>query len=1109
MPIILTKNFDGQISEEFASSVRERAASGSKSGIYDFVYIVPTRRRVRELARELVDGITFGKLPAFTMELFAHELYSLLKIGRRMISPSMQGMIVSEILSRHSRDGFKFFRYTSRGESRQGSRKGVAPVGTIKKIVDQIDYLKENGITPQDYQLMSLGAGEFEKQKLEEFLEIYSDYENKLGKSLIDSTGVLSLVNSELVQSSHILEENYPGKRTFFVEGFYNFKKPELEFLRILSSCRRFSFVVKLDCGYENENLFKTMLATSAELADRGFKIQKTKSKPEVDRKAGLRSYFESCLFAERELNTKFDLAGKVFVVSVPDKLREVEFVAEKIKEIVDKNPGQKLDRICVASYLPQSYSQIVREVFAKYQIPANITDRYTLESNGAVNAVLSFIDIKLTGCERGALLRALTNRILSVSEEMSASEAGSVVYRAAALCRFERGLKKFKDAIETRVELLEKLGREDPDENGIQIRHDVDALKKTRRLLDSIENKLAAFPDSSREGLSPDEFRGAVKSLVYGLGVYENIARLNIQRVSTEVVERDARALSAFFEVLDEVAEVESESENRKLDLGVWIENLRSALSLTRYNLRQKHGYGVYVTALEEIRGLEFDYMFIIGLNEGELPTRYVPEIFIPLLLQKENRETQPYLQRHLFYQAVSSFRKNLFLVSPAQTNDVHLIRSSFVDAFLDVADASLVDEISVGGIGEGLKNICNLQQLIELDTIPHFHEKISSNGAERFLPANTERCKVAESARYRGNRDSEFHGKLSERELIGSIAGSFEKKIFSAAQIESLARCGFQYFARRILQIAEIPDIETSLSAIERGAVLHKILFQFYNGLSNTNRLDNTEEELELLVNVGKQVLDELGIEHDLFEVEKETILGTADVPGTLELFLTKMQTRLSEFGFRPLKFEIGFGMKSGDGSEDIAPVRIGDIGLRGKVDRIDSHSNGLMIFDYKTSSVIPAHKDVVDDKISPQLLLYLNALDQVVRAGEVDVSPPQFSGAAFISISRDRLLRADQGKSPIQFVVQSEQESGELRYNPSFGSTKKLGGTEKYPKTMDELLKGTELFVNEKVTEARSGRFNLTRFSREKVCRYCSYSEACRIALTGESFAVEESA
>lgn len=951
MAIVLTRNFSGEIGEDLASSVRERAASGSRDGTYNFAYIVPTRRRVRELQRELVHGIAFGKLPIFTLELFAREVFSCLKTGRHVISPSMQGMIVSEILSSHSRDEFRFFRYAYRGESHQGSRRGVAPVGTIKKIIDQIDYLKESGITPQDFKFLSSAAGEFERVKLDEFLEIYSDYENRLGRGLIDSAGILPLANAELAQSTQVLDDIYPGERTFFVEGFYSFKKPELEFLGILSSCKRFSLIVKLDCSYENESLFKTMLATSAKLADRGFKVQKASTGLEVDRKASLRNYFASWLFSERETKAKMDLKEKAFVVDARDELREVEFVAEKIKEIVNGNPDQELDGICVASYLPQTYSRIVREVFAKYQIPANITDRYTLESNPAVNAILSFIDIKLTDYERGALLRALTNRFLTVSGEMSANEAGSVVYSAARLCRFERGLGRFRKAIDTRIELLAKIGREGAEENGMQIRHDMDTLRKTRGLLDSIQVRLTAFPESNRDELSPDEFREAVKSLVHGLGVHRNIARLNIQKVPTEVVERDARALSAFFEVLDEVVKVEAAKENRKLDLGTWMERLRSALSLTRYNLRQKYGYGVYVTALEEIRGLEFDYMFIIGLNEGELPTRYAPEIFLPFVLQKENRETQPYLQRHLFYQAVSSFRKKLFLVSPAQTDDVRLIRSSFIDAFLDVADVSLIDEASAGDAADGERSIYNLQQLIEMDSVPNFHDQISSNAAGRLLPANAERCKVAESARYDGDRNSEFHGRINEQGSIDSIASSFDTKIFSAAQIESLARCGFQYFTRRILQIAEVPDIETSLSAIERGAVLHKILFRFYDELSGIGKLDKAGDELELLINVGKQVLDELGIEHDLFEVEKETMLGTGDVPGTLELFLTKVQTKLSEFGFRPLKFEIGFGMRSGDGSEDIAAVRIGDVRLRGKIDRIDSGRNGLMIFDYKT--------------------------------------------------------------------------------------------------------------------------------------------------------------
>ncbi len=258
--------------------------------------------------------------------------------------------------------------------------------------------------------------------------------------------------------------------------------------------------------------------------------------------------------------------------------------------------------------------------------------------------------------------------------------------------------------------------------------------------------------------------------------------------------------------------------------------------------------------------------------------------------------------------------------------------------------------------------------------------------------------------------------------------------------------------------------------------------------------------------------------GLSTRLFEVEKETILGNASVEGTLELFLTKAQNKLTEYGFRPEKFEVGFGMpspssdfaQSEDGTSSVrrsandfpAPT-IGGVKLRGKIDRIDSSSSpegapGLSIFDYKTSSVIPTNRDVVGDKISPQLILYLNALSKITNAGRP-------AGAAFISINRDKLLRSDDGSDLIHFIVQTDD--GELRYNPTHGSKVKIAASERYPKTMEELLKQTEVFVEEKISEARQGRFNLTKFSRNRVCKYCPYSEACRVALRGESFRAEE--
>ncbi len=1092
MAVILSKNYQGTVEEDFAASIRAAVAANSRTGNYNFVYIVPTRRRVRELQRELVDDLVFGKLPVYTLELYAHEIFSRLNDGKRIISPSMQGMFVSEVISGGE---FRFFKYAS---FRAGARKGVAPIGTIKRIVDQIDYLKENGITPEDYKYLVSASDESERPKLEEFVKIYSDYENSLGREFIDSAGVMSHLNSRLAASNEVLGEIHREKCAFYVEGFYSFKKPELEFLRHLSSRKDFSFLVKLDSSDRNENIFRTMLSTSGELVSRGFRRQKGESDSDRDVPLAIRDYLALNLFSEENPKSRLDLRDKVYLVSTRDNLREAEFVAKKIKEILKKDPGQNLDRICVASYLPQNYSSIFREVFPKYGIPANITDRYTLETNTVVNAVLSFIDIKITDYERVALLRAVTNRVLTIGGNTDAREAGSVMYAAAALCRFERGLKNFKESIDARLSMLRGLSQEETDENSGQIAHDIAILSKARRLIDSIERLLSPF----NRNLSPDEFREAVGLLISNLRAYENVARLNVGGLAAEIVERDARALTSLLEVLDEVVEVETVKGSGLLPVTIWMENLRAALSLTRYNIRQKYGYGVYVTALEEIRGLEFDHLFIVGLTEGELPTKYVPEIFLPLTVQKENREMQPYLQRHLFYQAVSSFTKSLYLVYPVQRDEVRLIRSSFIDAFEDAAEVSHLDAASAEGHAV---DIYNVQDLIEAESLcPDFHEKFSGVEASRLLPPNLAKCKSAESARYKGAKDSEFAGKLTEKELIDRIGAGMGARTFSAAQIESLTRCGFQYFVRRILQIAEVADIETSMSAIERGAVLHKILYKFYDELARQGKLDRSKDEIALLLDIGRRVLDELGIKHDLFEVERNAILGTESVPGTLTLFLSKVQTKLSEYGFMPEKFEFGFGMRSGSGEEAVGPVKIGEVSLRGKIDRIDSNSNGLTIFDYKTSYLNPYHQDVIREKINPQLLLYLRAFDEVMKTGGENRI---VAGAAFVSLNRDRLISAGDGRDLIDFIVRDD--NGELRYNRSFESDRKTPSTSEYPKTMPGLLGETESFVNEEVREARSGRFNLTTYPREKVCVFCPYKEACRIALTGESLEQPESA
>ncbi len=1102
MSMTLARNFEGRGDFDFAEEVRRLSATASPGKKHDFVYIVPTRRRVRELQRDLVSNVTFGKIPVYTLELFAHELFLLLSTGRRVISVSMQGMIISEILSEGD---FRFFRYSS---ARPGARRGVAPVGTIKKIVDQIGYLKENGITPDDYALMASSAESHEKMKLDEFQKIFAAYEDRLGGRMTDSAGMISVVNSEPRRLREAIETRFPGRMTAFVEGFYNFKKPELEFLWIISSNRDHSFLVKLDCDESNENLFRTMIATSKELRARGFRLRSQGRDAASLVGSSTGEFMAAHLFADRQVTPKRNLKDSVFVAGLKDNLGEAEFVAEKIREIMRGDPNQELSRICVASYLPQNYSRLFREVFSKYRIPANITDRYTLESNSAVNAVLSFVDVKASDFERVALLRGVTNRLISVSDKYLPDRAGSIIYNASLICRFERGLRGFNDAISNRMAVLSNPAFADSESDFNRGAREIETLRNAREVLTSIEQLLSPFNGE----LAPDEFRLRLRTLVSRLRLRENIARLNLEGVAAEIIERDSRALSAFLDVVDEVAGIEKERGGERMPAALWLENLRAALSMTRYNVRQKYGYGIYVTSLEEMRGLEFDHLFIVGMNEGELPARYNPEIFLPLRVQGENRETEPFLQRHLFYQAVSSFRKTLHLVYPTRRTEVVLMRSSFIDALTSIADVTFLDNSEAEA---SVVNIYNVHQLAEADSgLPGLREKMLGMPAvARLVPPNLERCRHAEAARFRNDTESEFAGKITDDELLSLLAGKLDGKEFSASQLESLAQCGFQYFVRRILGVDTVSEIETSLSALEKGAVLHDILYKFYSSLAELGRLNNARNEEDLLVEIARETMNRLNVSsegtfgRDLFEIERDTMIGTENVPGTLPLFLRKVQAALSESGFTPEHFEVGFGMKGGDNEKTFEAVELGGVKVRGKIDRIDSNDNGLIVFDYKTSSMNPSHREVVRDMINPQLVIYLAALTKLDGLNQPDGRKVNPAGAAFISINREKLLKEEDGDELIKFIV--SEEEGELRFNKKFRSTRWKSAPDEYPKSVGELIQRTEEFVGKTVEVAKSGRFNLTRFSPDKICRYCPYDEACRISLTREVSEKENSA
>ena len=135
-----------------------------------------------------------------------------------------------------------------------------------------------------------------------------------------------------------------------------------------------------------------------------------------------------------------------------------------------------------------------------------------------------------------------------------------------------------------------------------------------------------------------------------------------NLLKSPSEVIENDAIAFNNFIKVIDEVTNlIKLEyGKEEKFPLHFYLNQLRTTAAFTRYNIPEKPGYGVQITTLNEIRGLSFDYLFIGGLNDGDLPTRFTPEIFFSGSFIREEVLHQVE-QRYLFYQALCTLEEKI----------------------------------------------------------------------------------------------------------------------------------------------------------------------------------------------------------------------------------------------------------------------------------------------------------------------------------------------------------------------------------------------------------------------------------------------------------------
>ena len=181
-----------------------------------------------------------------------------------------------------------------------------------------------------------------------------------------------------------------------------------------------------------------------------------------------------------------------------------------------------------------------------------------------------------------------------------------------------------------------------------------------------------------------------------------------------------------------------------------------------------------------------------------------------------------------------------------------------------------------------------------------------------------------------------------------------------------------------------------QQELESFELGSIIHAILYEFYislkeKGITLSQCDDAAFNKAEKLIfSIAERKIEKLRLNSTMIFFEREKILGIAGNKKKSILYKFLEEERNNAEGFVPEYFEMGFGKLKNSKEEKADELFIGDVKVRGKIDRVDVNSDDktYKVIDYKLSGKKPTKADL-ETGISLQLPLYLYASKKLIEA------------------------------------------------------------------------------------------------------------------------------
>ena len=996
-----------------------------------------------------------------------------------------KSMMIYSILDKYKNE-FKFL-----GKTDENIDLGIQSISELKKHGVTLDILEKEIEKVEDQYL---------KIKLNDIKLIYENFENQLEDKYIEEIDLLSILANNIEKLDFIKDS------IIYIDEFSGFTSQEYEIIKefikyaeqvnvtICVDNIEFDSNPDTDIFYSNKVTLKKLMKI---VEDNGLVLEEPVRLIENYRfKNNELKYLSENLYNIK--STQYERkVDNLHVFLAKNQYSEIENIAKIITELV-RDKGLKYRDISIIAKNIDTYSSLVRSIFADYEIPVFIDEKRDLNQNVIVQYILSILGIYINNYSNEEIFNYLKLGFIDLDPDDIFKLENYCIKWGIKRNKWKKEFEcKFNDN-EQKIE-LERMNeiREIIINPLVNLEKNINKEKTAR----NISKQLYQF---IKENNMEDKISSKVKEL-------QNNGKIDI---ANEYIE----SYKIIIDILDEMVLAFDDEE---LTIDKYVKILK--VGLKNSGLGKIPGTQDQVTFgdVDRSRSHKVNTVFIIGVNDGVFPSVNKDEGFLNDL----DRETLKQDGIELAKGTIENLYEdnfNIYKVFTTAENNIYISYSSADNEGKSLRPSMLINKIKklFPEIKEESDVITKKYKIVNRKiTYEELLENISKGGKIDNIWYDI----------YNYYKLQDEYNKKLEQDLLGlkytNIPQDINKESITklygnnlnttVSRLEQYRRCPFSYYLQYGLKLKTREELK--IQSFDTGSFMHETIDQFFNYVKEEN-ISLSDIEDDKIVEIVSKIIDE-----NLDQSKNYIFTATAKyrvLVRRLKKIVSKalkyiIQTLIySDFNIEGTEIEF---KNEGKYKPIILELKDGKkVEITGKIDRIDiaqdEEGKYLRIIDYKSSSKnidlnevyaglqiqLLTYLDAVckEEDLIPAGIFYFSLLEQMINA-EKKIPDEEIEEMIRKNFKMKGLIVAD-----VKIIKMNDNTltSGSSKLVPA-AITKSGTVIEKWTNGVDkEEFKILQSYIYKTIKEISEeilkGKIDLKPYNKDgkTPCEYCDYKAIC---------------